>query len=521
MLMGSVGQTRERGRGLERIVSREAAPYWGLFCLALAIRLAHHAWMMRQDPLYAVLLPGGDNHTFDRWALEISQTFWLGYDRIPFFHGPLYPYFLGLIYLRFDYNHDMAFVCQHFLGAVTAVLIFHIGRHVFGKTAGSFAGLMAAFCPLFLVYEGEILSDSFILFVNVAMLAVLLRAGRTKTLGMWIAGGIMIGLSILGRPNTLLFIPVATLWCWLVENGLRRRMRAVTAMLLAAVITVAPATLANYFVGHRLCLVTFSGPVNVYIGNAPDANGTFATPPSYFEIVRNTPGQDPAKVDWSTHLRRAILNDPAILFRNLWKKTVLFWQSGEIPHNINFYLKQRFSPFLKTPVVFGVVAPVGLAGIAAAFAQRRHRHINGEATMLLGFLVVYSSSIIMVFVLDRLRFPALAVLMIFGGEALTQAVRNLVVVASREKVLSFRLRHAMAAVSILVAWGAMGLVLQSRDTSLLLRWNDHYNLAAALEDRGRFGEALEEYNAACQLAPQIVALKECRDRVEHQVYATR
>ena len=72
---------------LARVVSREAVPYWTLFALAIAVRLAHHAIMWRADPLYGVLLSGADNHTFDRWALEISQTFWLGWDRIPFLHG--------------------------------------------------------------------------------------------------------------------------------------------------------------------------------------------------------------------------------------------------------------------------------------------------------------------------------------------------------------------------------------------------------------------------------------------------
>ena len=75
------------------LLSREAAPYWLLFAAALAVRLIHHEFMRAGSPLYGHMLPGGDDHTFDRWALEISQTFWLGWRRLPFWQGPLYPYF--------------------------------------------------------------------------------------------------------------------------------------------------------------------------------------------------------------------------------------------------------------------------------------------------------------------------------------------------------------------------------------------------------------------------------------------
>ena len=106
------------------------------------------------------------------------------------------------------------------------------------------------------------------------------------------------GLSVLGRPNTLLFIPAAALWCWLVQRKTGRAVRAVAAVLLASAVTIAPATFVNYFVGGRWALVTYTGPVNLYIGNAPDATGTYATPPSWHEIVRQE-GRPGKEIDWS------------------------------------------------------------------------------------------------------------------------------------------------------------------------------------------------------------------------------
>ncbi|HQN00397.1 MAG TPA: glycosyltransferase family 39 protein, partial [Candidatus Hydrogenedentes bacterium] len=134
--------------GISRMFSRAAAPYWIMFAIALGIRIVHQLLVSRADSMYGFLLQGGDNYTYDRWANEIAQQFWLGWDRIPFFHGPLYPYFLSLIYLRFGHHHDPAAWTQRLLGAVSVVLIFYLARRIFGKKAGWLAGLAAALCPL-------------------------------------------------------------------------------------------------------------------------------------------------------------------------------------------------------------------------------------------------------------------------------------------------------------------------------------------------------------------------------------
>lgn len=495
-----------RGK-LAAIVSRDAFPYWAILAIALVVRLIHHVYMSQNDPLYGVLYPGGDNHSFDRWALEISQTFWLGYDRIPFFHGPLYPYFLGMVYLRFGHSYDAAVRCQHVLGAMTVVLIFHLGRRVFGKSTGWVAGLAAAFCPLFLLFEGEILSDSLVLFVNLAMLCLLIEAGRKRTTGLWALAGATMGLAVLGRPNMLLFIPVAALWCWIVQRRTLRPARPLLVFLAATCLTIAPATLANYLVGGKWHLVTYSGPVNLYIGNAHDATGVFATPPSMKEIIRKE-GKPDRDIDWSRHLAESIRQHPTSLPRNLWKKARLFWQSGENAHNVCFYLKRRFSPFLKIPLVFGVVAPLGLIGLVMALLQEKRRRTANGALLLAAYVAVYAASIILVFVLSRLRLPALAVLMIFASHVLVETVSRAIAAWRARR----RPQACALAASLLIAWLALGLALQSRDTSLMIRWNDHYNLAGAYEAQGRFEEAVLEYDEAIRLAPTIAALRSARQQ---------
>ena len=192
---------------VEAMFSRKASGYWGILAVAVVIRGIHFGFMYYRDPFFGLLLPGGDNSAFDRWALDLSQALFLSTDNVPLFHGRLYAYFLVFVYLRFGQLYGAAVLAQHAIGVLTTVLIYHLGRKVFGRLAGAIAGLMAAFCPIFLLYEGEILSDVLILLTNTALLCLLLRAQEKNTLKAWAGVGVLLGITIRGRPNKLLFLP--------------------------------------------------------------------------------------------------------------------------------------------------------------------------------------------------------------------------------------------------------------------------------------------------------------------------
>lgn len=514
------------------LVSRRAAPYWGIFALALAVRLAHFWFMRENDPLFDVLLRGGDNHGYHRWALEIAQTFWLGWDRLPFTQGPLYPYFLGMALLRFGSSYATAVLVHHVLGAGTCVLLFSLARRVFGDFEAWIAALLAVFCPLFLLYEGEILAETLVVFVNVAALRLLLWAhsrqaastgtglskaerffgddARTlpgKQPRFWwryLAAGFVLGLCVLGRPNALLFVPVAAFWIVTASPAWRAGVAAACLVLLGTALAIAPATAANYFGGGEFVLVSKNGSWNLYIGNAFDASGTYERPPSMWKVVFDENANE-ADINWTPHLVASLREHPSSLPRLLWTKTRLFWQSGEVPHIANFYLKREFSPFLRIPLAFGVIAPLGIVGIVLTFLSKAHRRWRDDAVLLLLYLAVYSASIILVFVLSRLRLPALAVLLVFAAAALAAALRGAGYMTHALRKRDFRGALAFAAVPlvILVGWAALGFALHSRDDRLLVRWADHYNLATGYEIKGRPAEALAQYEAAIARAPHL------------------
>jgi len=494
-----------------RVFSRQAAPYWAVFGIALAIRALDQSFVDTLSPTFGQLWP--DSVVYDRWAREIAQSFWFGWERFPSIHGPLYPYFLGLLYLRFGADIAVAVWSQRLLGALTVVLLFWLGRRVFGKRAGWFTAIGAALCPTFLLYESEILVETLVLFLHVATLCLFTVAAERKNARWWIAAGVMLGLCCLGRPNALLLLPPLALWGCLIApgNGIKRFLPA-AAMAAATAVTISPATLANTFVGGRFHLISATGAYNLYIGNAPDATGIFASPPSANDI-RAREGKPDEDIAWRGHLREALREEPMALPRNLWLKTQLFWQSGEIPSGPNYYLQRAFSPLLHSPFRWAVIAPLGLLGIGLMLARDRPRRWDDPRVLLLGWLIVFMAGIVMVFVMGRLRLPALAILFLFSGYALAYITQGL----QRAWQDGFARARPWAAIGLLVLWPVIGLALRTQDTAMLIGWNDHFNLAQAYEDHNDWASAVEHYERAMELAPEIelihAAHREARARL--------
>src|SRR5262245_25026497 len=111
-----------------------------VFCLALGARLLYLA---ECHSLVWFGLPLVDGANYVRTARLIAAGNLLG-GREAFWQPPLYPYFLALWLSILGERIVWILMLQAALGALSAVLVFRIGRRLFGDRAGIAAGCVTA-----------------------------------------------------------------------------------------------------------------------------------------------------------------------------------------------------------------------------------------------------------------------------------------------------------------------------------------------------------------------------------------
>lgn len=134
----------------------------------------------------------------------------LGFD-LPLRRTPLYPLFVaGVVWLLGEDLRGLA-LAQHLLGVVTVVATYFLGRAMFGRVAGTVAGLLAAISAPLLIYEHYILAEA--LFIPLLVLGVLLvvLAMQRGSGRLYVTSGIILALAALSRPIGQALVPIAPL----------------------------------------------------------------------------------------------------------------------------------------------------------------------------------------------------------------------------------------------------------------------------------------------------------------------
>ena len=487
----------------------------GIFALALAVRLAYLV-QMQASPCFDVPLMDADYH--DRWARMIAGGEWLG--EAVFFRAPLYPSFLGALYSLFGPDYALVRGVQFTLGALTCVLLYLLGARIGGRPVGVVAGVMAALYGPFVYFEGELLLPVLEALFAAALLLCLswaLPSGAQTPARPaawwppWLLAGLCIGLFAVTRPNILAFIPVL-LGYMILRLGWRRAARAGAVCCLATALCILPVTLHNWVVGGDLVLISSQGGVNFYIGNNPRSDGTTAVVPGtratwwggyrdVIHIAERAQGRElrPSEVSsyWSRRAREFITSQPGAWLKLTGKKLLLFWYGHEIPNNLEIYPATWFSPVLRAllwewgPVrfPFGLVAPLGLAGLALAVARRKQ-----ELTAPILFLAVYSLTVVAFFVCARFRIPCLLPLIVLAAYGVVEAPRLM------------RLRQGRALALPLVVLIAAGFVANhdffGRGQVDLAK--THLDFAACYQQKDQLKEAEREYRLAVSHQPTRV-----------------
>jgi tetratricopeptide (TPR) repeat protein len=469
--------------------------------VAFGLRLTY-VLQLRSSPGFEH--PHMDELYHDEWAQAIAagETFIEG----PYFRAPLYPAFLGAIYAAFGQDYLTPRVIQALLGSLSCGLLFLVGRAVFGRAVGSVAGFVAASYWMLIYFDGELLIPTLIVFLDLLLIWLLLRAaGAPGKLAFGLAG-VALGLSAIARPNILLFAPAIVVWLFVTYRERRQRaLKYVVCVTVGCLLVILPITVRNYVVGNDLVLIASQGGVNLYIGNNPLSDGQTAIVPGtpgdwwggyYATIARAEQARGrklkPSEVSryYFAEAWGFIRGQPAKFLALTGHKLSLFWSWWEIANNKNIYFTtRRFTPIVRLlPLGFGVIGPLGIVGLVLCWRRR------GELFPLWGFVLVYMVSVVMFFCTARYRMPVLPPLILLATNAVFQGV-TAAARARFKPLLGGLVVLALATVLVTVGSGARGARVDGMS---------YLGLGRAYEEQGRLDRAVEAYREALKLEPDYL-----------------
>jgi len=215
----------------------------GAIVLALAIRIVYV--IATKDHALA-----GDEIEYDLEAKLAADGHWLqtttpyGDAHASVWKAPGYPVFLSVLYTILGSEAWRAILAQVLIFTpISIVLIWLLGRNLFGVTVGVLAALLAAVYPNIWQYDVGLYSEVIATPLGIAMLLVVFTT-KELTWPRVATVGVMLGVLLLIKPAAILWITgIAVIW-WALR-GLRAGTGWTAATVGIAILVVAPYSIRN------------------------------------------------------------------------------------------------------------------------------------------------------------------------------------------------------------------------------------------------------------------------------------
>jgi tetratricopeptide (TPR) repeat protein len=463
---------------------------------------------LRSSPLSS--FPVLDELYHVEWARNLAAGHWLGSE--VFFRAPLYPYTLGLIFAAFHGSLLAARFVQAIYGSLIPVVVFFLGRRVFGRRAAIAGGAAAALYPLLIYYTHELLIVTLVVLLDLLLVITALRAERRRGGPAWLLVGVVAGMSAIARPSVLIFVPVLVWWMWWraanaegrgvrVRSAALRRVAPSVGMLIVGIaIFVLPVTARNYAVGRDFVLISSQGGINFFIGNNAASDGASAVLPVLGESWENEDAERIAEAHAGRPLKPSEVSDfwykqgldfvfgqPIKAAKLGVRKLTLFWDSYELANNKDIYYFGRMSGVFRSFswLNFGLIAPFALLGMYVSVRR------NPAALLMVLFVVSYMIGVVLFFVNARFRLPIVPFLILFAVVGAGWLI---------EQIARRRVRPLLAAVPALVVL----FFFVNHDfysTHAGDRAQTHMTLGRVAAAEGKQEKALSEYRRAIEISP--------------------
>ncbi|MEW5694157.1 MAG: tetratricopeptide repeat protein [Candidatus Hydrogenedentota bacterium] len=427
---------------------------------------------------------------------ELALNFFEGHplSKPPFFRAPLYPLFLRIIIGLFEYNPLILTVIQSLLGILSVIILSLI---VYEITENNYLFLITAFISAFhwpfIYYEGEILIETFYIFLVLLFHLFIFKGLKSNNKYYILFSGFIAGLSAITRPNILIVLLAYLLIIAFAKNY--RRYFSFFMIPLAAPIFVI--TFINYIYGKDTLLISSQAGINFYIGNNRFSDGCSAVYPEgrqdwwggyidSFRIAEEELNRElkPSEVSrfWFKKALLDIKSYPLVWLKTLFRKTLFFINNFEISNNSPIYYFKDLSRVMHLPLLsFGIIFTFSIVGL---FFIRRYIF----STFIFSYVILYSFSVIAFFVNSRYRLPVVPFFIILAA----CGIYNILEVLKLNEYKIFVRYILICFISMVITfnnWYNVGP-----------HPYEHYNIIGDIyREKNKFLEALKYYNLSLKV----------------------
>lgn len=274
-----------------------------IFLLAFIIRLV---FVLKSSDI-----PEGDAYIYDRLAVSLSQG--EGYVNTDgtahSLYPPFYPFFLSVIYRFFGHSYTAVRIVQSIIGAFSCILIYLIGKRIYGFAIGAIAvGISLCYLP-FIMSAKLLLTELVFTFLLLLVILYLLKIQEEpQRLKHCIMLGLVLGIALLTK-SIMIFFPffIIPLLIYLKKHYLDNLKSSIVLMSFF-ILSISPWIIRNYNIYHRFVPVSAHSGLGLYSSYRP-AGGIFGM---------NAAGDDPVVIEANK------ISSPAARSDFLTKKTLEF-----------------------------------------------------------------------------------------------------------------------------------------------------------------------------------------------------
>lgn len=376
-----------------------------LIILSFIIRLSILKDIEDNGWLETQLIAGTDMTTFDSQAQAILRG-----ENVCFAEttSSLYPIFVAIIYLIFGRNLHSVYIVQTIFALGGYFLLYLATKRIFGKGIGLITFILTIFYGPFILYEDSLLIDGPFTTSICIILYLLVKAGGEPKMKNGFFLGLSIGIASLLRGTILTFIPFLFLLYI-------RRIYLFCFIILGIITPIIPITIKNYIDTREFIPLSAKGGIHFYIGNNPGSTGHSDSYPENYNEIANRINNSTSSISKRSSLFlkesfKFIKENPHAWLGLFLKKAYLFWNSLEIPNNVDYSHFKNLSKIIGLPIFFkfSLIAPLGLLGIILTIRRR-------SSIGLIFFIISYFLTLSLCMILGRYRIAVVPAILPFAG----------------------------------------------------------------------------------------------------------